>query len=116
MVKFGTFWNDAIIIAVLTSASVVGLATADLATSDQDGTQDPGQMCESSPDCNRVVDPRIEHGQDQKVEPRKIIDPGFEQNPEPDQIRMIDPGIGPAEDAEENRIIDPPEQADPGSG
>ena len=109
MAKPITVRNAAIVMAVLTWAPVVAVAAADMVTSDQDGRHDPDQMCDRSPDCLRVVDPEIEPGQDQKVEPSKIIDPRVEQ--QPDHERMIDPDVAPVEDAEENRIIDPPEKA-----
>ncbi len=115
MAKPITVRNAAIVMAVLTWAPVVTLEAADMVTNDQDGRQDPDQMCDRSPDCSRIVDPEIEPGQDQSVEPSKIIDPGFEQQTEPDHIRVIDPGIEPVESTEENRLIDPPEKARPDS-
>jgi hypothetical protein len=113
MAKHITFRNSAIIIAVLASAPIVALAAADIVSSDQDGRQDSEQICDRSPDCIRVVDPEIEPGQDQKVEPSKVIDPDFQQ--QPDHERMIDPDVAPVEDPEGNRIIDPPDNARPDS-
>jgi len=115
MAKLFNSWNAAITIAVLTSGSLVEVAAAAVATGDQDGMQHPDQMCDLPPDCNRVVDPTIEPGQDQKVEMNRIVDPDFKQEREPDHERIIDPGMAPVEDPETNRIIDPPEKVDPGS-
>lgn len=115
MAKPITVRNAAIVMAVLTWAPIVALEAADMVTNDQDGRHDPDQICDRSPDCSRVVDPEIEPGQDQRVEPNKVIDPGYEQQPEPDSGRMIDPDVAPLEDTEENRLIDPPEKARPDS-
>lgn len=115
MAKPITVRNAAIVMAVLTCAPIVALEAADMVTIDQDGRHDPDQMCDRSPDCSRVVDPEIEPGQDQKVEPSKVIDPDYEQQPEPDPTRMIDPDVAPFEDTEENRLIDPPKKVRPDS-
>lgn len=113
MTRHNIVRNAAIALAVLTSAPIAALGAAVMVTNDQDGQHDPDQMCDRSPDCIRVVDPEIEPGQDQKVEPSKIIDPGVEQQAEHE--RMIDPDAVPVEDPEENRIIDPPQKVRPDS-
>ncbi len=103
----------AIVIAAMTLAQTVETSAMDWANGDQDGTQDPSWMCDTPQDCNRVVDPQIEPGQDEQVKPEKVVDPHFKPEREPDSEPMIDSAIEPVERPEENRIIDPPEKIDP---
>lgn len=100
--------NVAMVISAMTLTPALEASAMAWAIGDQDGMQDPDWMCAPSPDCNRVVDPQIEPGQDEQMKPEKVVDPHFKLEREPDTRRVIDPDIDPVEGPEQERVIDPP--------